>query len=478
MKQLRSINPFSTIVLAALLLVACSKKEEEFKGTISRYGVKYSVKGLAAIQRFALAEELLLELKEFPGKTFRWPLFRANAAQNKDSIFVKKVQMAWRDHGYSIEGSVREYTREFFENCSDNIRVTIKCTQDNEDNYTVSTFNIEEPEVEHGVSEQSPHQTVIAEDAFQIVVPKEWKRTYFLPKGINVGFSKVLAGEEKSTFFFHHEVMPPEAGEPPSDTRDMESQWNTMVRNQFPDAMLVNVTSPSVHGRVLINQAYDLTDDGVKVRRRYTYFLSNRTAFVVQCTAPQKRWDQLLADFDGIISTLKPGDGHAPPTVSDDDAVSNLNKNLPTLLSSFPTFWSCSLSSSKISIESGQRILDISLAFERSDIFNIYDATKTVFTMLKEGKSDADLNKLPQDKKEAASESAAFIKYVGQVWGLASGYIANSKEPIDRYRIRILNANDKVIGSIAISRDDGAAILSGKVTAEEGQRVAGMYVFE
>lgn len=158
-----------------------------------------------------------------------------------------------------------------------------------------------------GVSFEAIAQQVVTEKAYQLSLPAGWEKTKQLPQGIDVGFRNKLGVGEYATFYFHHGYMSPEAGDPPSDTSDMKRQWDSMVRNQYPDMRSLTADSPKVDGRILINGTYEFTDNGVKVRRRYTYFLSGRTTFVVQCTAPPAPWASVLNDFDTILASLKPG---------------------------------------------------------------------------------------------------------------------------------------------------------------------------
>jgi len=327
------------------------------------------------------------------------------------------------------------------------------------------------------VNRASPQQ-VIKDKSYEVLVPDEWTQTSNLPQGMDVGFKKSLQQGEMATFFFHYEFMPPEAGDPPTDTSDMQNQWDTMVRNKYPGAQIVNRNVPKVEGRILINGTYELTDNGDKVRRRYTYFLSERTAFVVQCSAPPSEWPVVLSDFDKLIASLKAGNSKPSDKItSDSSAQDSLKSNLPTLLGSFPSVWACSLNDVSISADSA-RMLEIKIAFNRSDIRDIFKATKLMFEMTSAGKSDADLQTIPDELRSAASNSSAFIKYVGQVWGLASGYVAGCNPPVGQYRVSVFDNNGTKIGTVSISRKDGTDIISGKVTADEAKRIAGMYKFD
>jgi hypothetical protein len=254
-----------------------------------------------------------------------------------------------------------------------------------------------------------------------------------------------------------------------------------MLGKQYPDVRPVDGTVPQVGGKILVNGTYELTDGGEKVHRRYTYFFSGRTAFVVECSAPPTQLAGVLTDCDAMLASLQPGS--SPPqakTTSDETAVAALNQSLPTLIGAFPPQWKGALKDVTITPASstGERTLEIALAFDRPDIGGIYEATKTVLGVIKAGGSAQDMNKLPMETQLAAKSSGDFIRYLGEVWGSAWTPVVNCDPPIQRFKLRVLDANGRPVGSLSISREDGAAILSGKVTASEGQRIAGMYTFE
>jgi hypothetical protein len=68
-----------------------------------------------------------------------------------------------------------------------------------------------------------------------------------------VGFRKETAEGDSALFYFHHEVMPPEAGEPPSDMSGMKRQWDAVVKNQYPDVVSVTGTAFKVGWRILLD---------------------------------------------------------------------------------------------------------------------------------------------------------------------------------------------------------------------------------
>jgi hypothetical protein len=278
-------------------------------------------------------------------------------------------------------------------------------------------------------------QMVSKENAYQLSIQPGWTRAENLPQGIDVGFQKETTDGDYATFHVHYEVVPAETGEPPSDTSALKQQWDRVVANQYPDVRSVTGNVPKVGGKILINGIYEFTDNHRKLRRRYTYFLSGRTAFVVQCTASPTQWANVSADFDTMLASLRPGSSSPVAEMkSDAAALADLKRDLPTLFSSFPSAWRCSLSNVTITPGSSKikRTLEIALSFDRPDIGQIYKATKTVFGMIKTGRKDSDLNNLPLETQKAASNGGEFIRCVSQAWGLAWGRVANCSPAIQR----------------------------------------------
>lgn len=328
-------------------------------------------------------------------------------------------------------------------------------------------------------AQDAPESRLVKEDAFQLSLPAGWTKTSTsLPQGMDVGFTKSLPGGGTASLYLHHEIMPAEAGEPPSDTSDMQAQWNSLIRQQYGDVTTIAGSAPNVQGRILINATYGLTDGGDKVTRRYTYFLSGRTAFVVQCTASPESWASVLGQFDSMLASMSPGGKTTGDAIDDAAALSDMRQKLPTLARSFPQEWSCVVSGFKIAAVSGKRTLDLSLAFDRRDIATIYRATKLGFAVMKEKGGDGNLGEVPSDLQSAVQQSAPFVQYVGQIWGMAFGSVANCKQPIDAFRVAILDSNKQTVGRVAISRQDAVSILTGKVTPDDTKKVATMYVFE
>jgi len=182
-----------------------------------------------------------------------------------------------------------------------------------------------------------------------------------------------------------------------------------------------------------------------------------------------------------MLASLSPGGTVAKTkTVPDAAAIEQLKRNVPILIGSWPDAWKSSTKTIRIadSAAGDKRVLEITLSFKRQDIGRVYEATKRMFGMMKSGKSDNEINKLPSDVKGAAANSSAFIKNVGQVWGYAYSEVLNCDPPIARYRIVISDSVGRKVGSVSVSKEDAASIVTGKVTVSDALWVAQMYVFE
>ena len=150
-------------------------------------------------------------------------------------------------------------------------------------------------------------QQVVTGKGFVLTLPAGWMQSKTLPEGMDAGYQKTLAPGDDATFQFHCELLSMEDPDPSSDTPRMKAQWDILIRKMYPDARTVDGETPKVTGKIVIHAIYDFTDGGMPLRRRYTYFFAGTTAFAVQCTAPLARWAAVLADFDAILASLKPG---------------------------------------------------------------------------------------------------------------------------------------------------------------------------
>ena len=337
--------------------------------------------------------------------------------------------------------------------------------------------------IKMGGIKKIPTRKILKEQSFEMFLPEGWTRTREVPQGCEIGFRKQLINGQQATLFMHYEIMPSELDKPPDDTSAIQTQFDRMIRNSFPDANPVTTPTVQVNGTIILNKMYDLTDSEIKVRRRYTYFWADHTAFVVQCTTPPTLWKKAVDDFNCMLLTLKPRAGAPQEKITDEVAILRLKTDLPTLVGSFPPQWTCKVTNVKIVRLASQvpgGTLEINLSFERVDIARIYKAVKIIFNMMKEGKtSDEDFQNIPDDVKAvSAADGSGFSEYVGQVWGCAWGYVANCEQPIGRFQIVVLDSKRRRIGAVSISREDGAAILEGKVSASDQQRVARMHQFE
>ena len=320
-----------------------------------------------------------------------------------------------------------------------------------------------------------------AKAAYTIEVPEGWVKAGKVPQGMDVGYRRALPQDGEAMFCFHHELMPVEASGGPTDVAGIERQIDTLVRSVHPKARRVTVPEPNVGGKIMFNAAYETAEGGAELRRRYTYFIASRTAFVVQCIAPSAQWNDVSSEFDAILLSLKPGvEAAKTAVVADPAAVAAVKVKTATLVTTFPQPWSCTVTNVAISGRppKGKRTLEISAAFDHKDIGEIYALAKQLFSLASQGKGEAELAGLPDAQKRLAPQIGPFLKYVGQLYGVSFGDVAACRPPIERFRVSILDSSRKRMGAIGISREDLTAILTGKVTANEPQRVARMYTFD
>jgi hypothetical protein len=51
----------------------------------------------------------------------------------------------------------------------------------------------------------------------------------------------------------------------------MRKQFDALIRRQFPDAVSANSSSPGLNGKIIVNVAYILTDNGKRVTAMYHF---------------------------------------------------------------------------------------------------------------------------------------------------------------------------------------------------------------
>ncbi|MGO9095226.1 MAG: hypothetical protein ACLQGV_08380 [Bryobacteraceae bacterium] len=315
-------------------------------------------------------------------------------------------------------------------------------------------------------------QLNVRERDYELILGGSWIQAQAVAPGFDRGFERTLAQGQKAVILLHSEVMPAGAGAPPSDTSEMERQFDTLVRSQYPDARAAGAPAFRVNGRILVNVAYDLTESGSPVRQSYTYFLVGRTALVVQCTAPRERWAEASGEFASILATLRAVSSERQQKLSDAAALESLRKRLPAVASSLPAEWACEIRDVAImrspSGPEGGTLL-INVAFRRGDIGEIYESAKVLFTAMASARSEAELSR--------RGDVSGLMKYVGELWGMAWGVVADCERPIGRFQIVIQGAARRM-GAISLSAEDGVAVLSGKITASDQTRVGKMYRFE
>ena len=324
----------------------------------------------------------------------------------------------------------------------------------------------------------------IREDAFEMLLPEGWERCKTLPRGVDVGYRKPLGGGGEATFHLHHEPMPAEAGPPPSDTSDIQQQFDTLLQSQFPGATKVAAMPISVKGKVLVNLAYVLTDEGARLRRQYSYFLHEQTAFVVQCNAPPQQWDGVSKEFAGMLSSLQAASKGPAKKISLEAALKEMEERLPILPRSFPDRWSYSLTGVRIvrpPADQGKVTVEIAVAFQRADIGSVYRSTRTLVRELSEGKNFEDYTRDAEREGKGASlrSSLEFLQYVGQLVGLAAGSAAKSEADIKGFTVLMHDPDKRKVGSAGISWKDLIAHLQkAKTEVSDLGPFARMWVFE
>jgi len=323
---------------------------------------------------------------------------------------------------------------------------------------------------------------LVKEASFQVVVPEDWKKADKVPQGFDTGFEKA-AKEGPITFFLHFETMPAAAGDPPSDTSDMQDQWATLVRSQYSDAKKVAAPPVKTVGRILIDQVYDLTDSDVKLRRRYTYqyVAKGRLAYITQCSAPPAQWDDAAKIFQVMIENLRPaGTGAAPAKLSVEAALKDMKDSVPKLAVSFPDRWACEVKDVTWEKDKdGKAVVAIVVTFQRNDIGKIHKAAKGAFEAMAAGKLGDDLRKFfPEEAKDVEERDVSeFMKYTGQLWGIACYSLGNCQQSPETIRMIIFGPKEKA-GTLTVAYKDALEILRTDASKAGAATVAKMYRFE
>jgi hypothetical protein len=322
---------------------------------------------------------------------------------------------------------------------------------------------------------------LVQEATFELLVPEEWGKAGKAPQGFDVGFQR--PGKEEITLFLHFEHMPEAGGDPPTDTSDMQEQWVKMVRSQYSDANQVVAPRVKTVGSILIDQVYDLTDSGTKLRRRYTYQYvpTGRLAFITQCSAPPGQWDEAAELFQVMIGSLRPaGAAGMQAKISPEAALKDIQASVPKLATSFPDRWACQVPNVVWEKDKdGKPVLLMTVAFQRNDVAKTYKATKAAFEAMAAGKVSGDMRQVfPEDAKDVAPRDVSeFIKYVGQLWGLSCSTLVNCREPPETIRMAVSGPHGKV-GTLSLSYENALKILRTDASNADATALAKMYRFE
>ena len=306
---------------------------------------------------------------------------------------------------------------------------------------------------------------------FSIVQPPGWKAVTNPEPGVEIGFvdGKTPGGK----WHLHYELMPDYAEEPPSAAATlsaMASQFDTLVRQNFPGARKVASPSRKLPGKTLVHATYEFNEDGTPVAREYMYLIVYHTAYVIQSTVPKARKAEAGACADMLFRTFVPRPGAAPTPRTADQALNNLRSNLPTLAASMPPGWRATIKEVKFlndSPKKGNRSLLIVASWPRWELKKEFASARDALAALGRGKPPS--ASVPQS-------TADLVYYVGQLLGLASGEVYSLKPPVTHLAVQMLDPAGNKVGIARIGAQDLIRIISGDVKG--GAEAARSYQFE
>jgi len=333
-------------------------------------------------------------------------------------------------------------------------------------------------------------QELVKEAAFELSLPAGWSRANQVPRGFEAGFRKDLGEGQEATVLLHREILPVQLDGLSADASVLLKFWDVIIRKRYPDATPIIGAVPRVRGRVQFNGVYKVTDGGAVVRRRYTSFVNGQSSFLVQCTAPPALWASVLSDFDAMLVSLRPGSGpETRQAVTDVAAVEKLRVLLQALVGAWPVDWRCSAKTVDIAATpaNGKRTVEITLAFERDDIKRLYQGIKVLFGMFDSGEIDenTDTRHLPKELSDATADGGPFVGLISGIWAVAYLTTLACDPPIELFRVGIADAAGRRVGSISVSREDAAVLVShaneiksGQMSAADIRRYIVMFAFE
>jgi hypothetical protein len=305
---------------------------------------------------------------------------------------------------------------------------------------------------------------------FDIKLPDGWTRAQDVQTGFEVGYTKKI-GDGEARFLVHSQFMGNMAKALPEDTSEMQRQFDVLIRQQFSDARSFQAEPLKPDGKVIMNLAYDLSDQGKSYRRRYMYILNQQTALVVMCDAPPAQFAQADEDFRPMLCSLRQSGEPQTGPVPLASAVDAAKNGVSTMVNAYPSDWQCAIVDVRTTNAGGKTTLEVGVAFARPDVGEIFKACKIVMTALGNGDPEPQVSVSAQD-------GGAFMQYVGQIWGCVYSFIAQTTPPVDEITIVIMNASRTKVGTLSVLRTDAEKILSGQLNDSDSKAFGKALRFE
>lgn len=164
------------------------------------------------------------------------------------------------------------------------------------------------------------------------------------------------------------------------------------------------------------------------------------------------------------------------------DAPVAFKEGVAKIAQSLPADWNFSteLVTLRLEPKQGEPQVEIAVAYDRADIRKIFETMKLVNKMLREGRtSQSDFARVPSEYKDVpAALGIGFMESVGRIFGYTCAEMKNEPSSNWRYRITVLDAAYRDVGSITVSHTDVLDLINGRIAASEQSRVARIYNFQ
>ena len=303
-------------------------------------------------------------------------------------------------------------------------------------------------------------------EAFNILLPQGWEAIENPERNFEIGFADKRGSG--ATWYLHYQLMPANAGPPPTAPailRNMESQFDTLISQQFPGARKLSPPERELPGTKLVHLLHEVQQNGQLLLREYVYVVAYNTAYVIQCTVPKAQQLQGQAGVDVLFRTLQLRPGARPVAQTSEQALQGLREYLPTLASSMPIAWRPTVKDVQFVSDAprtGDLTLSIGAQWPRPQLNQELSETREFFAAAKRGQNPS---VSPQQTH------VALVRYAGQLLGLAVGEVHQLDPPVTHLALRMLDTAGRSVGTIRIRRTDLFKVIAGKVTPLEAARL-------